>query len=118
MEGLVPLPAALFAFPPDAGEQHYKYLPYLTTLHRIILIAPHDVLRRRLHVAGLYFKHRGGRGEGEPTLLFLGEVGRWETTGHCSLEIQRDTVHFGYPPLLAPPTSENWRRGGPAELDL
>ena len=51
----------------------------------------HDVLRRRLHVAGLCSQHRGGWGEGEPTQLFSGEVLRLEAIGQCCLEIQRDT---------------------------
>ena len=41
----------------------------------------------------------------KPTLNSPGEVGKRETTGHCSPEIQRGSVHSRYPPVLAVPTS-------------
>ena len=65
-----------------------------------------DVLHRRFHSAGLCSQHRGGRGK--PTMLLFDQVGRWQATGHCSLEIQRDTVHFWHPPVLTLPSSANW----------
>ena len=63
----------------------------------------HNVLHRWLQVADLCYQHRGDKGDDKPTLFYLGEVGRWETTGHCSPEIKHVTVHLSYPPVLAPP---------------
>ena len=40
------------------------------------------------------------------------EVDNWETTGYCSSEIQRESVHFRYLPVLAPLPSLNQWRGG------
>ena len=51
-------------------------------------------------------------------MLYLDEVGRWETTGHCSPEIQCNAVYLEYPAVLSQPTSANRRRGGPAEMSL
>ena len=48
-------------------------------------------------------------------MFYFEEVDIWETTGHCSPEIHRDTVHLRYPPVLVPPTSANQRRGGPVQ---
>ena len=70
-----------------------------------------DILHRGFHSAGLCSQRRGGRGK--PTMLLFDQVGRWQATGHCSLEIQRDTVHFWHPPVLTLPSSANWRCGGP-----
>ena len=41
-------------------------------------------------------------------------MGRWDTIAPYSPEIQYDTVHTGYPPVLVPPTSAYLRRGGHA----
>ena len=47
-----------------------------------------------------------------------GAVGNWETTGYCSSEIQHDSVHFRYLPVLAPLSSGNRWRGGFFEQSL
>ena len=47
-----------------------------------------------------------------------GEVGNWETTGYCPSEIQHDSVHFRYLPVLAPLSSGNRWRGGFFEQSL
>ena len=117
-EGLVPLPAAPFALLPSASGGATGICHFPSHLYPLCVGLPHhwsrhDVLLWRLHVTGLYSQHRGGWGK--PTLFYLGEVGWWETTGHCSPEIQCDTAHLGYPPVLAPPTSANCRWSGHAE---
>ena len=49
-------------------------------------------------------------------LSIISEVGRAEATGDCSPEIKRHVVHFGYPPVPAPPTvASQWRRGFPEQ---
>ena len=67
----------------------------------------HDVLRWRLHAAGLYSQHRGGRVESKPIMFVSGEVGRWQASGHCFPEIQRDTVYLWHPPVPTPPSGSN-----------
>ena len=63
-------------------------------------------------IAGVYSQHWGGRGKGEPSILFIfGEVGRLKATGHCSPEIQCDTVHLGHPSVPTPPSSANQWQG-------
>ena len=38
-------------------------------------------------------------------MLLTGEVGRWQATGHCSPEIQRDPVHYQHPSVPTSPSS-------------
>ena len=48
-------------------------------------------------------------------MFHTGEVGQWQATGHCSPEIQRDTVHIRHLPVQTPPSSANQRRSGSVE---
>ena len=41
----------------------------------------------------------------KPTFHSPAEGDKPSTTGHCSPKMQRDSVHFGYPPVMAAPTS-------------
>ena len=90
-EDLVPLPTAPLAFPLGAGggPAGVRHLP--STLQPFCVRQPnpwlrHDVLRQWIHATGFCTQHRGGRGEGQPTMHHIGEVGRWQATGHCSPE--------------------------------
>ena len=120
-EGLEPVSAAPLAFPPGAGRgpTGIRHLP--SPLQLLCVGLPnvqfkHNVLHWRLHAAGLCSKHRGGRGEGRPTMFFFsGEVGRGQATGHCSPEILRDTVHLWHSPVPTPPSYANRWHGGPVE---
>ena len=93
------------------SRPHHRMFVY-TNFCKGITDSWHDVLCRWLQVAGLCSLQRGGWGE---PMFYLCEVSRWETTGHCSPEIQSGSVHLGYPPALALLTCANQRRGGPAE---
>ena len=105
LESLVPLPVPPFAFLPGAGKcaTAFRHLP--SSLQPLWVELPnhrswHDVLRWWLHVSGLWSKHRGEWSKGEPIMFFHGEVDWGKATGYCSTEIQRDSVHPGYPPVL------------------
>ena len=76
-------------------SRHCYELPHMGYLILFSIISPGLIN----HFDGLCSQHRGGQGEGIPTLFFFGEVGRWKATGHCSPEIQHDTVHLRHTPL-------------------
>ena len=79
-EGVVPIPSAPLAFPPSVsgGPTGIRHLP--SPLQPLCVGLPnprprHDVLRRRLHSAGLCSQNCGGRGKGQPTVRHSSEVG-------------------------------------------